>query len=69
MVLLLTFVVYSSVSSVLLMSFACEGLDDGKNYLRSDYSIECDSPKHKRFQVYAGLMVVFYTSLIMCSPG
>ena len=61
MVLLLTFLVYSSVSSVLFMSYACEDLEDGKNYLRADYRIECDSPKHKGFQVYAAFMVVVYT--------
>ena len=61
MVLLLTFLVYSSVSSVLFMSYACEDLADGKNYLRADYRIECDSPKHKAFQVYAGFMMLFYT--------
>ena len=61
MVLLLTFFVYSSVSSVLFMSYACEDLEDGKNYLRADYRIECDSPKHRAFQVYAGFMVVLYT--------
>ena len=61
MVLLLTFLVYSSVSSVLFMSYACEDLADGKNYLRADYRIECDSPKHRAFQVYAGFMVVLYT--------
>ena len=61
MVLLLTFLVYSSVSSVLFMSYACEDLEDGKNYLRADYRIECDSAKHRAFQVYAGFMVVLYT--------
>ena len=62
LLLLLTFVVYSSVSSVLFSAFACEPLDDFKNYLRSDYRIECDSPKHRRFQVYAGFMIVLYTA-------
>ena len=61
MVLLLTFLVYSSVSSVLFMSYACEVLDGGKNYLRADYRIECDSRKHRTFQVYAGFMMLFYT--------
>ena len=61
LVLLLTFFVYSSVSSVLFSTFACEVLDDGKNYLRSDYRIECDSPKHRGFKVYAGFMIVLYT--------
>eukprot|EP00903_Cladosiphon_okamuranus_P005767 g5717.t2 len=61
LVLLLTFFVYSSVSSVLFSTFACEVLEDGKNYLRSDYRIECDSARHRGFQVYAGFMIVVYT--------
>ena len=61
MVLLLTFLVYSNVSSVLFKAFSCEHLDDGKYYVRSDYSIQCDSSKHVGFQVYAGVMIVVYT--------
>ncbi|CAM9147480.1 unnamed protein product, partial [Ectocarpus fasciculatus] len=61
LVLLLTFLVYASVSAVLFQAFACEELDDRKNYLRADYRIECDSPKHGAFQVYAGVMIVLYT--------
>ncbi|CAM9152222.1 unnamed protein product [Ectocarpus fasciculatus] len=61
MVLLLTFFVYSSVSSTLFRAFACDDLDDGKYYLRADYSIECDSPEHRGIQVYAGFMIVMYT--------
>ena len=37
--LFVTFIVYSSVSSVLFQMFSCEKLDDGKIYLREDYSI------------------------------
>ncbi|CAM9121027.1 unnamed protein product, partial [Pylaiella littoralis] len=62
MVLLMTFLVYSNVSSILFRSFACEELHDGKNYLRADYRVECDSSKHKAFQVYAGCMIVLYTA-------
>ncbi|CAM9682647.1 unnamed protein product, partial [Laminaria digitata] len=61
MVLLLTFLVYSNVSSILFKAYACEHLEDGKNYLRADYRIECDSSKHVGFQVYAGNMIVLYT--------
>ncbi len=69
LVLLLTFLVYASVSSVLFMSFACEDLEDGKNYLRADYRIECDSARHRGFQVYAGFMVVLYTAGIPAFYG
>ncbi|CAN0472731.1 unnamed protein product, partial [Laminaria digitata] len=41
--------------------FACEKLDDGKNYLRADYQIECDSAKHEALQIYAGFMIALYT--------
>ncbi|CAN0285491.1 unnamed protein product, partial [Hapterophycus canaliculatus] len=61
MILLLTFFVYSSVSSILFRTFACEELADGIYYLRSDYRIECDSAKHRGFQAYAGLMMLLYT--------
>lgn len=61
MVLLLTFLVYSSVSSVVFKTWSCERLDDDIVYLRADYRIECRSHKHKAFQVYAGMMAVLYT--------
>lgn len=60
MALLLTFFVYSSVSSVLFKTFACDKLDDGRNLLRADYRLECDSAKHQGFQVYAGFMTLLY---------
>eukprot|EP00903_Cladosiphon_okamuranus_P021507 g19772.t1 len=62
MVLLLTFLVYSSVSAALFKTFACEHLDNGTIYLRADYRIKCDSSKHKAFKAYAGIMIVLYTA-------
>ena len=61
MFLLLTFLVYSSVSSVLFKTFACENMDDDKYYLRADYRIECDSSEHASYQLYAGIMIIVYT--------
>ena len=61
MVLLLTFLVYSSVSAALFKTFACERLDDSNIYLRADYRIQCDSSKHKAIEVYAGIMIAVYT--------
>ena len=60
MALLVTFLVYSSVSSVVFQMFACDKLDTGKSYLRADYTIECDSDKHRALQIYAGLMIMLY---------
>ena len=60
MILLVLFLVYSSVSSVVFQTFDCEVLDDGKDYLRADYTIECDSVKHKAHMAYAGFMITLY---------
>ena len=60
-VLLLTFFVYSNVSSMLFQTFACEHLEDEQFYLRADYRIECDSAKHEKLQLYAAIMIIVYT--------
>ncbi|CAM9385517.1 unnamed protein product [Laminaria digitata] len=58
--LLLTFLIYSSVSSTVFQTFACETLDDGVEYLRADYRIHCTDATHKTFEVYAGIMIAVY---------
>lgn len=60
MVLLLTFLVYSSVSATLFQMFACEELEGGGDYLRADYRILCDSSKHRALMIYAGVMIALY---------
>lgn len=59
-VIFVTFLVYSSVSSVVFQMFDCEHLDDNNFYLRANYTILCDSTKHRTLQVYAGLMFIVY---------
>eukprot|EP00904_Undaria_pinnatifida_P008212 jgi/Undpi1/4520/HiC_scaffold_18.g07874.m1 len=51
MVLLMTFLIFSSVSSTVFRVFDCETLEDGKEYLRADYGIECTTAKHKNLEV------------------
>ncbi|CAN0089674.1 unnamed protein product [Ectocarpus fasciculatus] len=58
--LLLMFLVYSSVSSIVFQTFACETLDDGVEYLRADYRIRCTGAKHEAFKSYAGIMTIVY---------
>ena len=58
--LFLTFLVYSSVSSMVFQTYACDRLDDDIEYLRADYRIQCTDAKHKAFEVYAGIMVFVY---------
>ena len=61
-VLLLTFLMYSPVSSTLFQMFSCDELDGGKSYLRADYRIDCNSPAHRSLQVYAACMMLVYTA-------
>lgn len=56
----MTFMVYSTASSIVFKAFSCEKLEDGVKYLRADYRIDCDSNKHKSMQLYAGLMIFVY---------
>lgn len=60
MVLLVTFLVYSSASSVVLEMFSCEVFDDGNTYLMADYGIDCSSNKHHALAIYAVFMIFVY---------
>ncbi|CAM9123034.1 unnamed protein product, partial [Choristocarpus tenellus] len=55
-----TFLVFSFSSSKIFQTFACEELEDGKTYLRADYSLECTSDRHQAFQAYAAIMIFVY---------
>lgn len=55
-----SFLVYSTVSSNIFQTFACDDIDNGMSYLRADHSAECYTPKHSFFMVYAGCMSVVY---------
>ena len=59
-VLFVVFFVYSSVSFTVFQTFACDSLDDGKAYLRADYSITCYTGTYTAYQTYAILMVFVY---------
>ena len=60
MVLLLTFLVYSSVSAVVFQTFACDKLDDGGDYLRADYRTKCTDEKHQNMMAYSACMIALY---------
>ena len=45
---------------MVFQTFACETLDDGLEYLRADYSIQCTDAKHKTLEAYAGVMIMVY---------
>ncbi|KAG5187182.1 hypothetical protein JKP88DRAFT_254102 [Tribonema minus] len=59
--LVFTFLIFSGVSLTVLQTFSCDDFPlIGKSYLRADYSIQCNTPKHTAYQVYAGVMVLVY---------
>ncbi|CAM9844184.1 unnamed protein product [Scytosiphon promiscuus] len=67
--LFVMFMVYSTVSYTIFQTFECDELDDGKSYLRADYSLTCSTPLHGFYQAYAGLMVVVYPLGVPCVFG
>ena len=58
--LFIMFYVYNGSSSVIIPMYECEKLDDGHDYLRVDYSIDCDSNKHMILKSFAGVMIMVY---------
>lgn len=59
-VLWMTFLIYSSVSSTVFQTFACDALDNGSSYLRSDHSLACNDGRHDSFRAYASVMILVY---------
>eukprot|EP00903_Cladosiphon_okamuranus_P011974 g11246.t1 len=60
---LISFLVYSSASSTVFQTFACDEIDrvDTKEYfLRADYSTQCYTTEHRVYMVYAGFMCLVY---------
>jgi hypothetical protein len=62
--LAMTFFLYSTVSTTVFQTFACDTIDDSAttktSYLRADYSILCGTAKHSAYKVYAAFMVIIY---------
>lgn len=56
----ISFLVYSSASSAIFKTFACDHLDTDKYYLRADHSLECFDAKHNAFMFYASIMMLIY---------
>ncbi|CAM9831277.1 unnamed protein product [Scytosiphon promiscuus] len=59
--LLLTFLVFTSTSTIAFETFACDDeAVEGESYLRADYRLTCYTTKHKWYMVYAGVMILVY---------
>ncbi|KAG5193174.1 hypothetical protein JKP88DRAFT_240807 [Tribonema minus] len=56
-----TFLIFAGVSVTVFQTFACDELMYiSKSYLRADYSIECYTPEHTAYRIFAGVMVLIY---------
>jgi hypothetical protein len=56
-----TFLIFSTVSTAVLQTFACDQFSDvGQSWLRADYSILCTSATHRGYQAYAAVMIFVY---------
>jgi hypothetical protein len=64
MVLAMTFLIYSTVSTTIFQTFACDSVDDDAElkavFLRADYSVQCGTHVHMLYKVYAGVMIILY---------
>ena len=46
---LVAYLVLPGVSMIIFRTFSCESFDNGKTLLRADYTVDCESPRHKWF--------------------
>ncbi len=51
------FLVYSSVSSIVLQMFECDSIEVG-TFLVADYSISCNTAKHRAYRGFAIFMIL-----------
>ena len=58
--LIISFLVFTSVSTTVFQNFVCESFDDGSSRLVADYSIDCNNPIHKAYEAYSGIMIIIY---------
>lgn len=65
----ITFLVFSLVSSPAFQAFNCESFDDGRSYLRADYSLVCTDENGRDTQAYTQLKIVASLTIIIFPIG
>ena len=58
--LVVALLIYSTTSTTVFETFGCDPLDDGVDYLRADYRLECNSREYSIYRGFAVVMVVVY---------
>jgi hypothetical protein len=59
-IIILGFLFFSPTSVVVFQTFVCETFEDGTRALVADSSVECYTPTHIAYIVYACVMVLIY---------
>lgn len=59
-IIMIGFVFFSPSSVVIFQTFVCETFEDGTQALVADSSVECFTPIHITYIVYACIMVLIY---------
>ena len=54
------FLIYPSTSAFVLSTFQCFALDDGRRFMRADFSVDCDSDLYARVWYFTAVMVLIY---------
>ena len=54
------FLVYTILCRTTFRSFACQDIDDGESYHRSDYTVDCNSDAYKAYAVAAIFFIFLY---------
>lgn len=59
-IIIIGFICFSPSSVVIFQTFVCETFEDGTQALVADSSVECFTPIHITYIVYACIMVMVY---------
>ena len=54
------FLVYTILCRTTFRSFACQDIDDGESYHRSDYTVDCNSDAYEAYAVVAIVFIFLY---------
>eukprot|EP00347_Sterkiella_histriomuscorum_P000895 403374110 len=58
-----TYLCYPIITNQNFATFSCQKLDEGKSYLKTDYSIECWTGDHSSLGLVIGLTYIFFWTL------
>eukprot|EP00937_MAST-01D_sp_MAST-1D-sp2_P000024 g24.t1 len=57
--LVITYLLYPTMSSLLFQTFSCETVHLGR-FLHQDYAIDCDGAEHARYEAIASVMIAIF---------